>query len=131
MVASNDSDAKEFLKMVLATRKPDDWDDRDEAIRGACLFRDGQYQEASRVLGDLSKKLATGGDMADPLLIRTRYLQSMARHALGEKLPARRILAEANRGNVPAVWAIDNTNDWQRRVILSALREEAEATIGM
>jgi WD40 repeat protein len=130
LVANNDADARKLMTTFITGWIESDYDP-DKAIRGACLFRDGQFQEAARVLGDLSNKLAAGGDLTDPLLNGTQYFLSMARYALGEKLPARRILIEAHQRYAAATRPLGNMYDWQRRVILSALRKEAEATIGL
>jgi tetratricopeptide (TPR) repeat protein len=95
-----------------------------QLILGGALYRDGQYEEASRVLSELVKKMGLGGAWPrGEVECRAMYFLSMVRQSQGHDVQARRWLQEANELCKEILPPLHNR--WYTTVKVKALRQEA------
>jgi tetratricopeptide (TPR) repeat protein len=89
---------------------------------GAGLLRQGQYEEAARLLSECVSRTPSGTDeTGSGILARAKYFLALARCRLGHITQARRLLAEANE-HASRV----DVFTWRLRTDLEILRSEVE-----
>jgi hypothetical protein len=120
---------------VLVKMAKDERDSKDLFFTGSreyylalASLRDGQYQDAARLLTEILNNSSPPGD-DDQRFQRARqlYVCAIARHAMGHQKQGRRLFAEAEltAGEIASLkW------NWRFRVDLEVLRREALAAVG-
>ena len=97
---------------------------------GACLYRDGQYDEAVRVLTQLAASLDRGGDVTDRYHFAcAQYFLALARIEMGYEFQAKRLLDDANRVAEQYPQHYFSYWYWMRPLVLNTLRREATSAI--
>jgi tetratricopeptide (TPR) repeat protein len=128
LTRNEEVDSKKIVRMAqFDYDDPDDGEKNKRTLRlAASLYRDGQYDEAVRILTDLAAKLDRGGDSQDQWeLASTRFFLALARLDLGHAFQARRLLEAANR-TAEASPLPSSYWRWMDAVVLNTLRREVE-----
>ena len=96
---------------------------------GAALYRVGRYQAALEKLTEVDRQLAEKEIQPNFSPACTWYVLAMTHHALGNSAEAANWLKQANErtGKVPS--DEENPPDWDRRLTLELLRDEATKLI--
>ena len=127
-------DSKQIVRMArFDYDDPDDGEKDKRTLRlAASLYRDGQYDEAVRILTELAAKLDRGGDSQDQWeLASTRLFLALARLDMGQEFQARRLLDAANRTAAESQERSSYSfyRYWMDSVALNTLRREVEARL--
>ena len=95
-------------------------------VQGACLFRQGKFQEDADVLNEVFSKFSRMGDPSQRnRLTYSLLFLAMARHHLGHEFQSQRQFDEASR----LILEISSDADWYTLVELQVLERETRQLI--
>ena len=107
--------------------KVDEEGEQDKLILGAALIRNGQHEEANRLLTELANHLGSDGNWESNYYAAcAKYFLSNSRLSLGHRFQSQRLFDEAAQ---LADDYLARETSWFRRVVLETLRKEAAVAV--